>query len=316
MLFSIIIPILNRANYLPRLFASLSQIDTEGVEVLLVDNGSTDNSLHLCRDFQREQLQKGLSVQVLSQEKPSASSARNLGASVAKGQYLYFFDSDDEFDPHFLRDAQPLIGTADLLSAPTLMIFPDGSTKKRAMPRGHLLLGHLLAGSFSTQSCLIKHDFWDNFGGWNENLRQWDDWELGARLLLHHPVVNWLPATAYHRIYQHKESQTGAPLGQVLPFYKKALLEVEEQLLRSGRHKSERHGLLRAVKAKALLLCGIAHRQGEKELAKSLSEATLKWFSNPLIKGIFRGIYQYDSCGGRGTWRIYYLLCRLFLSVK
>lgn len=315
-LFSIIIPIFNRAKHLPRLFASLSQIHAGEGEILLVDNGSTDNSLQLCHNFQQSFALTGWRVQVLVQEQPSASAARNLGATMAKGKYLYFFDSDDEFDSRFLQDAQPLIGTADLLCAPTLMVFPDATTKKRSMPKEHLLLGHLLAGSFSTQSYLVRRTFWEKVGGWDETLRQWDDWELGVRLLLHYPSIQWLSGTAYHRIYQHEQSQTGTPFAQSLPYYSKAFEAVATQLHRQSYFsKHEQSVLLIALCGKKLLLSAIAHRQGETTVAQQFSKEAFSALSGR-TKQVFKALYHLDRCGLKALWRIYYLYCRLSLSIK
>lgn len=89
---SIIVPVYNTEQYLPRSINSVLNQSFTDFEVLLIDDGSTDGSSNIC-DFYAE---KDSRVRVLHKENGGVSSARNLGLDNAKGEWVCFVDSDDE----------------------------------------------------------------------------------------------------------------------------------------------------------------------------------------------------------------------------
>lgn len=101
-LVSIIVPVYNRAHTLPRLFASLQAQLYHPLEIVLVDNNSTDTSLEICQAFAQANASDELSIQVTQENTPGAAAARNKGLSIAKGEFVSFFDSDDEMSPDFI----------------------------------------------------------------------------------------------------------------------------------------------------------------------------------------------------------------------
>lgn len=91
---SYIIPCYNIQDYLPRCLNSLSsqgQSDKLNVEFILVNDGSTDNTLSLLREFEKIESR----AVVIDQQNKGVSAARNAGLKVAKGKYVFFIDSDD-----------------------------------------------------------------------------------------------------------------------------------------------------------------------------------------------------------------------------
>lgn len=94
-LISIIVPVYNIETYLKRCVESILNQTYEHMEVLLIDDGSTDDSGHICDEFAK----KDVRVRVFHKENGGSSSARNLGIRQAKGDYLGFVDSDDYIEP-------------------------------------------------------------------------------------------------------------------------------------------------------------------------------------------------------------------------
>lgn len=88
---SVIIPVYNTARYLPNCLDSLLDQKYRDIEYILIDDGSTDNSLDICRAY----AQKDDRFVVLSKKNGGPSSARNLAFSKARGEYVTFVDSDD-----------------------------------------------------------------------------------------------------------------------------------------------------------------------------------------------------------------------------
>jgi glycosyltransferase involved in cell wall biosynthesis len=96
-LISVIVPVYNTSEYLERCINSIRNQKYTNLEIWLIDDGSTDNSLEICRNFAKLDSR----IQVLSKENGGQSSARNLGLNHIHGQYVGFVDSDDWIDEDF-----------------------------------------------------------------------------------------------------------------------------------------------------------------------------------------------------------------------
>lgn len=94
-LISIIVPVYNIEEYLPRCVNSLQNQTYPQLEILLVDDGSTDGTGALCDQLAKKEPR----IRVFHKENGGSSSARNLGIAEAKGEYLGFVDSDDYVEP-------------------------------------------------------------------------------------------------------------------------------------------------------------------------------------------------------------------------
>jgi glycosyltransferase involved in cell wall biosynthesis len=95
--FSIVLPTYNRAQILPKTIASVLKQTYVNWELLVVDDGSTDNTKKIVEDINDNR------VSYLSQDNQERSVARNNGIKNATGQYVCFLDSDDLFEPHHLQ---------------------------------------------------------------------------------------------------------------------------------------------------------------------------------------------------------------------
>ena len=91
MLFSIIMPFYNVEDYLAEAIESVLEQTYSHFELIIVNDGSTDNSLTIAQNY----LVKDPRVQLISQKNQGQSTARNAGIKLAKGDYIYFMDSDD-----------------------------------------------------------------------------------------------------------------------------------------------------------------------------------------------------------------------------
>ena len=88
---SIIIPVYNTEEYLRECLDSIIHQTLKDIEIILVDDGSTDNSGKICDEYK----EKDTRIKVIHQENQGVSVARNRGIEAAKGEYIYFVDSDD-----------------------------------------------------------------------------------------------------------------------------------------------------------------------------------------------------------------------------
>jgi len=96
-LISVIVPVYNVEAYLDRCINSIATQSYQRLEIILIDDGSTDHSGQLCDQWQ----QKDKRIVVLHKENGGLSSARNAGLDLCHGAYLSFVDSDDWIEPNF-----------------------------------------------------------------------------------------------------------------------------------------------------------------------------------------------------------------------
>lgn len=95
-LVSIIIPVYNVEAYLEKCLSSVSAQTEKNIEIIVVDDGSTDGSGAICDAFAK----KDSRAIVIHKENEGCSVARNTGIAIARGKYLYFVDSDDTITPN------------------------------------------------------------------------------------------------------------------------------------------------------------------------------------------------------------------------
>lgn len=93
-LISIIVPVYNVEDYLPECIDSILAQTYKNLEIILVNDGSTDNSGKICDEY----AQKDSRIKVIHKENSGVSSTRNMGIEAASGEYIGFVDSDDTVD--------------------------------------------------------------------------------------------------------------------------------------------------------------------------------------------------------------------------
>ena len=98
-LVSIIIPVYNVQTYLRECLDSILQQTYKNFEVILIDDGSKDDSLNLCEEYAR----KDSRFVVIHKKNGGVSSARNMGLQFANGEYVTFIDSDDSIDVNYIE---------------------------------------------------------------------------------------------------------------------------------------------------------------------------------------------------------------------
>lgn len=92
---SVVVPVYNVRPYLERCVESLLAQTHHAVEIILVDDGSSDGSSTICAAYERE----CENVQTIRKQNGGLSDARNVGLTRARGDFVVFLDSDDWMDP-------------------------------------------------------------------------------------------------------------------------------------------------------------------------------------------------------------------------
>ncbi len=99
-LVSIIVPVYNVENYLERCLNSIVAQTYKNMEIILVNDGSKDNSKEICKKFQKSDNR----IKYIEQENQGLSAARNNGLNASKGKYVIFIDSDDFVNINFVKE--------------------------------------------------------------------------------------------------------------------------------------------------------------------------------------------------------------------
>lgn len=124
---STIIPVFNVAAYLPECITSVLSQDYPALEVILIDDGSTDESGRICDEYAK----KDNRIKVIHQPNRGAATAKNAGLQAATGEYLSFVDSDDFLEPgaysHMVRLLRE--NEADVVQCSYRDVFKDHSTE-------------------------------------------------------------------------------------------------------------------------------------------------------------------------------------------
>ena len=126
---SVIIPIYNTAAYLPRCIESVINQTYQNIEVVLVDDGSTDSSTQICESY----MEKDSRILFVRQENKGNNAARKAGLKVSTGDYIMFVDSDDWIGNSLVARLCEQVEkyNVDLVISNVLMMQVDGRKKKR-----------------------------------------------------------------------------------------------------------------------------------------------------------------------------------------
>lgn len=181
---TVIIPAYNQGHYLGRAIDSVLTQSDQAFEIIVVDDGSTDDTAAVARKYSADRR-----VRYIFQQNSGLSAARNTGIRHARGQYLSFLDSDDLFLPqklallrrHFER--HPHLGLVagqahpiDEDGRPTGVLFDE-----RLPQEGRYLL---LGNPLHVGSVLLRRSWQEKVGLFDETLRSYEDWDMWLRLAL------------------------------------------------------------------------------------------------------------------------------------
>lgn len=191
---SVIIPTYNRAHVLKRAMDSVLNQTERSLELIVVDDGSTDGTKDLVTAY------SDVRVRYLHvRENMGPSRARNLGALQAEGEYIAFQDSDDEWHERKLEKQLQLFREdktgAGMVYCSFCKRYEDKEVRYPPenlpweMKSGKIfptLLYRPLAG---TPTILIPKTVWQEMNGFQEALKCFEDWELTMRIALRYPVL-------------------------------------------------------------------------------------------------------------------------------
>ena len=226
MKFSIIIPLYNKAPYVKKALESVFAQTYTDFELIIVDDGSTDDSACIVQQFIDERLKvKGeetsrtvtstynlspitykLSVRLITQSNAGVSAARNSGVATSSGDYIAFLDADDWWNPTFLEKMEQLIEDYPEagLYASNYMYYKPGKT--------HVAVSNIKTGYFNypksyyeggampvtSISVAIPRKVLDEIGGFPLGIKLGEDFLLWAKIAMQYKVVFLNEALAWY----------------------------------------------------------------------------------------------------------------------
>ena len=176
---SVIIPTYDRAHTLPQAIASVLNQTLKPREVIVVDDGSTDNT--------KEVLSHYPGIIIIDQKNNGVSSARNAGIEQANGEWLAFLDSDDEWLPVKLEKQWAAICNDDKLICHTEEIWIRNGQRVNPMKK-HQKFGGMIYEKclplcvISPSSVMIHQSVFNDIGVFDESLEVCEDYDLWLRI--------------------------------------------------------------------------------------------------------------------------------------
>jgi len=268
-LVSVVIATYNRAGFLPETLDSVLQQKFEEFEVIVVDDGSTDDTREVLRSY-------GDRIQYLYQDNRGPSAARNLGARHARAPWIAIQDSDDLCAPNHLKTLYDYAGDHPDCG----MVFANGaylggkehnretiipSVKSRRLAQHGVRLADLFEKSIvRLQASLIAKKCYDAVGGHDESLRISMDLDLAFRIFMRYPVA-YLDGVIFY--YRKHEGNIGR--NQELRLVEN--IQVIEKLLRDFPQAEKTLGPARVARRLAYRYYRLAKgrwREGRKEGAR------------------------------------------------
>ncbi len=217
-LVSVLIPAYNAERTVAETVTSALDQTHPRVEVIVVDDGSTDGTLEALRPFEAR------GVRVIAQENAGACAARNRALAEARGDYLQYLDADDLLSPDKIERALDLLAASPdgCLAISGTVYFDDGTDPDDGrFSRGNasvdsddpvqwlvdLWTPNREWGMAPLHAWLIPRDAADRAGPWDPAVTQDQDGEYSTRVLLAASGVRWEPeGRAYYRKFAHDKS--------------------------------------------------------------------------------------------------------------
>jgi glycosyltransferase involved in cell wall biosynthesis len=256
--FSVITPLYNKQRSIRRAIDSVLAQTTADFEMIIVDDGSTDDSAEQVRRVDDER------IRLVQQENRGAAAARNHGISLARAEHLAFLDADDAWMPQFLASVSSLIARYPEAGAWATGYFIQNAGRSRSpamfqnvptSPSGGLISSYFAVAArgsnpmWSSAVCIPKRTF-VRVGGFPDGVRLYEDLHLWGRIAIEFPIAyDARPLAIYFRDAENRRGPVASHVSDL------SFANPIKQALMEGRlsDKEARHA--REFIAHYTLLC-------------------------------------------------------------
>lgn len=239
---SIIIPCYNSENSVERAVNSALAQTYDDIEIILIDNASTDNTLNKIKELEYLYPYK---IQVLQESKKGAASARNRGLKEASGTWIQFLDADDFILAEKIQNQINLaVSTSDLVVGNYLVVnnIGVGEVQHVVEANSEPWVGLISSKLGITSSNLFFKEALDAIGGWKEDLESSQEYELMFRLLKENSKVVFSPQVET-LVYKQRESVSNSSDNKKAEIILKNILNlrrrIKDFLISTRRYSNE-----------------------------------------------------------------------------
>ena len=232
MLFSIVIPLYNKQDSIVATLQSVLAQTYKNYEVIVVDDGSTDDSARVVKEFIDASRLSPLAFRLISQPNGGVSSARNRGIQEAKYEYIALLDGDDLWDEHYLEEQVKLIqdfpeakmwgiNFAETSRGEMLRKLPTGLPDGyRGYVENYFQMSERVSDLFHSSAVVIQKKAFEGVGYFDERIKYAEDCDMWFRIIATYPVAFYDRMLVYYR--QDSENRAlhrKISLKDYLPFY-------------------------------------------------------------------------------------------------
>ena len=279
---TVVIPVYNREREIKRCLDSIAAQSLAPERVIVVDDGSTDNSAAVARNHP-------LRPEVVEGAHAGAAAARNVGLNLVETQWTMFFDSDDTMEPgHIEAAVRSISPEADIIGWDVTRIDSAGRRVVKKFEYKYPVWSNLMDATLATQRYMARTELFRKAGGWNPEVGVWDDIELGNRLLTLNPKIIRIDGNRVN-IYQSQQSITGLRWSDNFDTYHLAFNQLRKNM------PADKHGWLSLKKA---VLAADIYRESPT-LGRKLYEEVLSEL-NTLTSPASRNLSKAESVSGNG----------------
>lgn len=221
---SIVIPLYNKQNSIAATLQSVFAQTYTNYEVIVVDDGSTDESFAVAKQVIGERLE--VRGKVIQKANGGVSSARNAGIMAASGEYIAFLDGDDLWGTEYLQVSAKLITdfpNAGIYGTTSGLVIDDVVQNDCTIYSGHrgwIKNPWLIGSPYSTSATIVDKQVFDIVGGFDERMTHGEDLDMWWRIMLKYPSVYEDVVHSYYRVdAENSLMSKPIPLETHLPNY-------------------------------------------------------------------------------------------------
>lgn len=253
-LVSVVIPVYNAEKYIEETLASVWAQTYPHLEVVVVDDGSTDRSLKILEQFSDR-------IVLVRQKNAGAAAARNAGVQAARGRWIAFLDSDDVWHPEKVARQLASCGNRKWSYTDTQFMGGINDGKRDSdlnTKHAGMVLKELITNNFiGTSGVMIQRQCFLEAGGFDKSLRSIEDWDLWIRLASRYEIAYADEPLVQYRIHPASQSRSSR---KTLPDH----IRVIEKCLSPGGPAAQYQHLMPVAKSKSYGICSqIAEEEGD-----------------------------------------------------
>ena len=219
--FSVVIPLYNKQNSIAATLQSVLAQTYTNYEIIVVDDGSTDDSARIAEEYIRERKVYGveckgaensiaenyasrlspLAFRLIKKNNGGVCSARNRGIQEAKFDYIALLDGDDQWDEHYLEEQVKLIqdfpkakmwgiNFAEMSNGELIRKLPTGLPEGyRGYVENYFQMPGRISDLFCSSSVVVKKEAFDRIGYFDERIKYSEDIDMWYRIIANYPIV-------------------------------------------------------------------------------------------------------------------------------